>query len=140
MTAALPPSLDRVIQRVQRLANPKQKYEQLIWFAKRLQPFPEDQKIAENKVPGCTSQVYVTAALDGEVVTFAGDSDSQLTKGLVGLLVEGLGGLTPEVIQELTPDFIRSTGLEVSLTPSRANGFYNIFKTMQQKAGELKHP
>jgi len=53
---------------------------------------------------------------------------------LVALLIEGLNGLTPSQIAQLTPDFIQETGLNVSLTPSRANGFYNIFKTMQKKA------
>jgi cysteine desulfuration protein SufE len=48
--------------------------------------------------------------------------------------VLGLDGLTPTQIVQLTPDFIQETGLNVSLTPSRANGFYNIFKTMQKKA------
>jgi cysteine desulfuration protein SufE len=48
-------------------------------------------------------------------------------------LVEGLNGLSPQEIIQLKPDFIQQTGLDVSLTPSRANGFYNIFQTMQQK-------
>jgi cysteine desulfuration protein SufE len=56
------------------------------------------------------------------------DSDAQLVKGLVGLLVEGLSGLTPAEIVTITPYFIQETGLNVSLTHSRANGFYNIFQ------------
>ena len=40
-------------------------------------------------------------------------------------------------IVDLSPEFIKDTQLDVSLTPSRANGFYNIFKTMQQKAQGL---
>ena len=39
-----------------------------------------------------------------------------------------------EQIMQVTPDFIEETGLKVSLTPSRANGFYNIFQTMKKKA------
>jgi cysteine desulfuration protein SufE len=129
----LPPSLERIVQRFQQISEPKRRYEYLLWFAKRLPPFPNEQKVAENKVPGCVSQVFVTASLEQGKVSFQGDSDSQLTKGLVGLLVEGLSGLAPAEIMQLTPDFIQQTGLDVSLTPSRANGFYNIFQTMQQK-------
>ncbi|MBW4645677.1 MAG: SufE family protein [Goleter apudmare HA4340-LM2] len=137
-TDSLPPALAKIVQRFQRVAEPKRRYEQLIWYAQKLKEFPESDKLPENKVPGCVSQVYVTAALDNGKVLYQGDSDSQLTKGLLALLVEGLNGSTPTEIIQLTPDFIQATGLNVSLTPSRANGFYNIFKTMQKKALECK--
>lgn len=137
-TAPLPTSLTRIVQRFQRLSQPKQRYEQLLWFAKRLKEFPESDKVSENKVPGCVSQVYITAQLDDGKVWFQGDSDSQLVKGLVALLIEGLNGLTPAEILRISPDFIQDTGLNVSLTPSRANGFYNIFKAMQHKALEYQ--
>jgi cysteine desulfuration protein SufE len=55
-------------------------------------------------------------------------------KGLVALLVEGLSGLSPEVVVSLSPEFIQATGLNVSLIPSRSNGFSNIFRTIQIKA------
>ena len=130
----LPASLLQVVQRFKRQPDQKRRYELLIWFAKRLQEFPANDKVSENKVPGCVSQVYVTATLEDGKVKFQGDSDSQLTKGLVALLVEGLSGLTPEQILQVSPDFIQDTGLNVSLTPSRTNGFYNIFQMMKQKA------
>jgi cysteine desulfuration protein SufE len=134
---SLPPALDKIVKRLQQSTDPKRRYEYLLWLAKRLPELPESAKIPDNKVPGCVSQVYVTATLEGNGVAYQGDSDAQLTKGLVGLLIEGLNGLTPQEISALTPDFIKDTGLDVSLTPSRANGFYNIFKTMQQKALQL---
>jgi cysteine desulfuration protein SufE len=82
--------------------------------------------------------VFVTASLDQGGVIYRADSDAQITKGLVALLVQGMNGLTPEQILDLSPDFIKDTGLDVSLTPSRANGFYNIFKKMQQIAAGLR--
>lgn len=130
----LPDSLAKIVERFKRRTNQKQRYEQLLWYAKRLQDMPEDDKVPENKVPGCVSQVYITANLEDGKVWYLGDSDAQLVKGLVALLIEGLNGLTPEEIVEISPDFIQETGLNVSLTPSRANGFYNIFQTMKKKA------
>ena len=130
----LPPNLDRIVQRFKRRSNPKQRYEQLLWYAKKLKEMPEEYKTPENKVRGCVSQVYITADLEDDKIWYRGDSDAQLVKGLVALLVEGLNGLTPDEILQVTPDFIEETGLKVSLTPSRANGFYNIFQTMKKKA------
>ncbi|OKH24675.1 SufE family protein [Chroogloeocystis siderophila] len=135
--APLPNSLARVVQRFQRLSNPKQRYEQLVWYAKRLKEFPEGDKVSENKVPGCVSQVYITARLDQGKVWYQGDSDSALVKGLVAVLVEGLSGLSPEEILQVSPEFIKDTGLNASLTPSRSNGFYNIFQKMKEKALQL---
>lgn len=127
-------NLDHIVQRFKRCSNPKKRYEQLLWYAKKLEPMPEEAKTAANKVNGCVSQVYITADLKDGQVWYKGDSDAQLVKGLVAFLIEGLNGSTPTEILEVTPDFIEETGLKVSLTPSRANGFYNIFQTMQKKA------
>ncbi|MCY6490832.1 SufE family protein [Leptolyngbya sp. GGD] len=136
-SAQLPPALDRIVQRLARSTDPKRKYELLITLAQRLKPFPEAEKTPENKVAGCASQVFVVANLEDDKIQFQGDSDSQLVKGLVALLVEGLSGLTPQEVIDLSPDFIKATGLDVSLTPSRANGFYNILAKMKQKSQGL---
>ena len=142
MTASSRPAqLDKLVKRFARISEPKRRYEQLLWYAKRLDAFPAEDKTAENKVPGCVSQVYITASLNEGKVAYKGDSDAQITKGLLAMLIEALSGLSPAEILQLTPDFIKETQLDVSLTPSRANGFYNIFKTMQKKvlllAGEM---
>lgn len=131
---SLPESLSLIIQRFQKASSPQQRYQLLIMLAKRLPEFPESEKVPENKVPGCISQVYVTADMRDGKIWFRGDSDSQLVKGLVALLVEGLSGLTPAEVLQIHPDFIQQTGLIVSLTPSRTNGFYNIFKRLKERA------
>lgn len=131
---SLPPKLAKIVDRFQRRSNPKQKYEQLLWYAKKLPEMPESAKIPENKVSGCVSQVYITASLKDGQVCYQGDSDAQLVKGLVAFLIEGLNNLPPEEIIKVEPDFIETTGLKVSLTPSRANGFFNIFQMMKKKA------
>ncbi len=131
----LPPTLERMVQRFKRASSNKLRYEQLITLAQKLPSFPEDQKIPDHKVPGCVSQVYVIADLDEQgKVQFQGESDSQLTKGLVAFLIMGMNGLTPPEIAQLQPDFMQETGLQASLTPSRANGFFNIFQTLKKKA------
>jgi cysteine desulfuration protein SufE len=130
----LPSNLERIVDRLKRRTDPKQKYEQLLAYAKKLDPMPEEAKVQANKVQGCVSQVYITADLEDGKIHYRGDSDAQLVKGLVALLIEGLNGLTPEEILQVTPDFIEETGLKVSLTPSRANGFYNILQLMKKKA------
>ncbi|PZU96682.1 MAG: cysteine desulfuration protein SufE [Pseudanabaena sp.] len=137
----LPEAIDRIIQRFQKLSDPKQRYEQLILYGKKLAAFPEELKTPENKVQGCVSQVFVVANLDdSDRIVFAGDSDALISKGFLGLLALCMSGLTQKEIEMLTPDFIKETGLVASLTPSRANGFYNVFKKMQQQAIAIELP
>ncbi len=135
--ASRPPALEKLVNKLQRQSDPKRRYELLIWLAQKLEPMPEASKVPDNKVQGCVSQVFVSAKLEDGKVYYTGDSDSQLVKGLVALLVQGLNGLPSDEILNVTPDFIQDTGLNVSLTPSRANGFYNIFQMMKQKAALL---
>jgi cysteine desulfuration protein SufE len=137
VSSTRPASIDKLVQRFQKAPDPKRRYEQLLWLAKKLEAFPEAGKLEENKVKGCVSQVYIVASLEDGKLQYLGDSDAQITKGLVAFLIRGLNGLTPQQVINLSPDFIQETQLDVSLTPSRANGFYNIFKMMQEKAASL---
>ncbi|NEQ46151.1 MAG: SufE family protein [Leptolyngbya sp. SIOISBB] len=132
-----PASIEKLVQRFQKVADPKRRYEQLLWLAKKLEDFPAEAKTEDNKVKGCVSQVYVIASLENGKIHYLGESDAQITKGLVAFLIRGMNGLTPQEVVALSPDFIQETQLDVSLTPSRANGFYNIFKMMQAKAADL---
>jgi cysteine desulfuration protein SufE len=102
-----------------------------------MEPLPEALRQEAFKVKGCVSQVYVVAQLSDGRLHWQGDSDAAITKGLLALLIKGLEGLTPEQAAAVDPGFIAQTGLQASLTPSRANGFINIFKMMQAQARAL---
>ena len=129
--------LDRIVERLATTADPKRRYEYVLWLAKKLQPLPEALRTEAHKVKGCVSQVYVVGELQEGKLHWQGDSDAAITKGLLALLIEGLEGLTPEQAAKLDPAFIAATGLQASLTPSRANGFLNILKLMQAQARAL---
>jgi len=128
------PALDRIVERLGSATDPKRRYEYVLWLAKRLEPLPEDRRSEDRKVRGCVSQVYVVGDLVEGKLHWQGDSDAQITKGLLALLIEGLEGLTPAQVVAVDPAFMAATGLQASLTPSRANGFLNILRTMQAQA------
>lgn len=58
-------------------------------------------------------------------------------QGLAALLVQGLSGCPPEEIIRIQPEFLEKLGLGQALTPSRNNGFLNMFKLMQAKSLQL---
>jgi cysteine desulfuration protein SufE len=129
--------LDQIVARLQGTADPKRRYEYVLWLAKKLQPLPDVFRNDSFKVKGCVSQVYVVAELVDGKLHWQGDSDAAITKGLLALLIEGLEGLEPGAAATIDPGFLADTGLQASLTPSRANGFLNIFKMMQAQAHAL---
>ena len=131
-------ALDRMVERLGGTADPKRRYEYVLWLAKKLDPLPADQQTDAIKVRGCVSQVFVLGELANGVMHWQGDSDALITKGLLALLIQGLEGLTPQQVQAIDPAFIEATGLQASLTPSRANGFLNILRTMQAQAKALE--
>ena len=130
-------ALDRMVEKLGSTADPKRRYEYVLWLAKKLEPMPAEQQTEAIKVKGCVSQVFVQGRLDQGLMRWQGDSDALITKGLLALLIHGLDGLTPEQVQSMDPAFIAATGLQASLTPSRANGFLNILRSMQQQARDL---
>ncbi len=132
--SSLPSNLASIVEKFKRRSDPKKSYEQLLWYAKKLSKMPETAKTEANQVKGCVSKVYISADLKDGKIWYQGDSDAQLVKGLVALLIEGLNGSTPQEILDINPNFIEETGLKVSLTPSRSNGFYNTLQLMKTKA------
>ena len=131
-------ALDRLVDRLGSTQDPRRRYEFVLWLAKKLPPLPEEFRQEPFKVKGCVSQVYVVGQLADGKLHWQGDSDAQITKGLLALLIEGMEGLTPSEVATMDPGFLQATGLQASLTPSRANGFLNIFRMMQAQAQQLE--
>ena len=46
----IPAALEKIVQRFARVTEPKRKYEQLIFYAKKVAAMPDEDKIDENKV------------------------------------------------------------------------------------------
>ncbi len=130
-------SLDAIVERLRGTSDPRRRYEYVLWLAKKLEPLPDEFRQEVFKVKGCVSQVYVVGQLVDGKLHWQGDSDAQITKGLLALLIAGLEGLSPGQAAELDPGFLAETGLQASLTPSRANGFLNILRMMQAQARSL---
>ena len=130
-------SLDNLIERLQSTSDPKRRYEYILWLAKSLPTLTEDLQQTTTKVKGCISEVHVLGVLINGKIQWKGYSDALITKGLLAFLIKGLNDLTPFEVLSVDEKFIEMTGLSKSLTPSRANGFLNIFLKMKDQAKNL---
>ncbi|WP_320668069.1 SufE family protein [Prochlorococcus sp. MIT 1307] len=127
-------SLNEMIKKLKATSDSRRRYEYVLWLAKKLPTLAEELRIDALKVKGCISQVFVLGQLVEGKLEWQGYSDALITRGLLAFLIQGLSDLTPGEVLAVDTSFIAATGLQSSLTPSRANGFLNIFLAMRAQA------
>jgi cysteine desulfuration protein SufE len=114
------------------------RYRYVIELGEALPPFPESERTAANKVPGCVSQVWLTADVgDGAdpTVTFQGDSDAHIVRGLVAIMLALFSGRkASEILAIDAEETLRALGLDEHLTPQRANGLRSMIKRIKSNA------
>lgn len=108
--------------------------QKVLELAARLPRLPASQRTAENRVLGCTAQVWVTAELgsDGRM-HFGADSDAELTKGLCALLLEALDGASPEAVLAVPDNALKGLNVGGAASPSRSNTWFNVLITMKKR-------
>ena len=131
-------ALNKMLKKLKATSDPRRRYEYVLWLAKKLPHLPEELRTETIKVKGCVSQVFVLGDLIDGRLQWQGYSDALITRGLLAFLIDGLKDLTPNEVIKINPNFISDTGLQSSLTPSRANGFLNIFLKMKAQAHSIK--
>ena len=128
----------RIIREFELLEDWQEKYKYIIKLGQKLEPLDENDRVDENLVRGCQSQVWLTADLEDGKVIFRADSDAAITKGLVALMVRFYSGEEPETIISTDPEFIRKIRMQEHLSPTRSNGLLSMVKQMKIYAMAFK--
>jgi len=128
--AGVPP-LDEIIENFSLLDEWDDRYRYVIELGRSLPPLDESDRTDENKVRGCASQVWLVTTVsrgeDGPVLSFAGDSDAYIVRGLVAILFAMLSGRRAAEILAADPvALFERLGLREHLTPQRSNGFRSM--------------
>ena len=96
-----------------------------------LPPLDDRYKVDENIIKGCQSKVWLKADLEGDKVVFHSDSNTEITKGLVSLLIRVLSGHTPEDIMKADLYFIEKIGMGQLIGSQRSNGLTSMIRQMK---------
>jgi cysteine desulfuration protein SufE len=124
----------RLVAEFEALPDWEARYKRIIDYARTLAPLPDEHRIDENKVRGCSSTVWLHASYDAGRITFLADSDAVLVRGLIALLLRVYSGHTPDEILAAPPEFIEELGLNAHLSPNRANGLSAMVKQIKTYA------
>lgn len=117
----------------------EERYRYLIELGKELPPFPDEARTAENKVDGCASQVWLQTHVERSgqdpVLSFTGDSDAHLVKGLVAVILALYSDRHAREIGSIDASAVLDRlGLREHLTPQRSNGVRAMVERIKKEA------
>jgi len=112
------------------------RYQYLIDLGRQLPEFPEQDRIDNNKIRGCQSQVWFVAERRDGRLEFRAISDAAIVSGLIAILLRIYSDRTPQDILQTPPDFVTELQLEAHLSPTRSNGLASMLKAIRNFATE----
>lgn len=96
-----------------------------------LPEFPENERINENIIKGCQSKVWLTTKENNGKIQFFADSNTDITKGLISLLIRVLSERNPSEILNADLFFINRIGMGNIIGSQRSNGLAAMIKQMK---------
>ncbi len=132
------PCYEEIAENLSFLDEWEERYAYVIQLGKALPPIAEALKTEEIRVQGCASRVWLATSV-GEgadpVLTFAGDSDALIVRGLVALALSVNSGKTASQIAATdTFGMFDTLGLRAHLSSQRSNGLRSMVARIRRDA------
>ena len=132
------PSIDSLVEDFGLLEDWEDRYRYVIELGRSLPELSAAERTEANKVRGCASQVWLVSERrgDGEpVLSFRGDSDAHIVRGLIAILLAAYSGRKARDIVATDPEAIFSRiGLREHLTSQRSNGLSSMVQRIRSDA------
>jgi cysteine desulfuration protein SufE len=132
--------IDEILDNFALLDQWDDRYRYVIELGKTLPPLPDAEHVEANKVQGCASQVWLIThkkpdGAAGPVLTFEGDSDAHIVRGLVAILFALYSGKPArEILDTDAIAVFDRLGLRENLTPQRSNGLRSMIERIRAEA------
>ena len=133
-------TIDEIVENFALLEEWDDRYRYVIELGRTLTPLPEGDHIDSNKVQGCASQVWLVTHVKpdgslGPVLTFEGDSDAHIVRGLIAILFALYSGKSArDIIATDAIALFDRIGLRENLTPQRSNGLRAMVERIRAEA------
>ena len=101
----------------------------LIDIAKNVEELPTSDKIEENKIRGCASNLWVVGTINKDnTMTYEHDGESYITKGTAKIVIDLVNGESKEDVNKLKVDDFKHLGIKELLTMQRQVGFASLIE------------
>ena len=133
-------TIDEIIENFALLEEWDDRYRYVIELGRALPPLAESAHIDANKVQGCASQVWLLTHVKrdgsaGPILTFEGDSDAHIVRGLIAILFALYSGKSArDIIATDALALFDRIGLRENLTPQRSNGLRAMVERIRAEA------
>ena len=132
--------IESIIDDFDYLDDWEDRYRYVIELGKTLEPLTDAERSDVNKVRGCASQVWLVRQTgDGAdpVLSFRGDSDAHIVRGLIAILLALYSGKPASAIRDIDAENeFRKIGLRDHLTAQRSNGLSSMINRIR---GDAEH-
>jgi cysteine desulfuration protein SufE len=114
------------------------RYKYIIELGQALPPLTDAEKNAANKVNGCVSQVWLVTQRDRDMLTYRGESDAMIVRGLAAILIALYSGRPANEIAETDAiALFDELGLREHLSTQRSNGLVAMVNRIRSEARAL---
>jgi cysteine desulfuration protein SufE len=111
------------------------RYKYIIELGQALPPLRDDEKTPANKVNGCVSQVWLVTERAGDTLTYRGESDAMIVRGLAAILIALYSGRPAREISETDAiALFDELGLREHLSTQRSNGLVAMVNRIRSEA------
>jgi cysteine desulfuration protein SufE len=133
-------AIDEIVENFELLDQWDDRYRYVIELGRTLAPLAEAAHSEANKVRGCASQVWLITHVKpdgaaGPSLSFEGDSDAHIVRGLIAILFALYSGKRAKDILDTDAEALFGRlGLRENLTPQRSNGLRAMVDRIRAEA------
>ncbi|HET9687970.1 MAG TPA: SufE family protein [Pseudolabrys sp.] len=133
-------AIEEIVENFGLLDEWDDRYRYVIELGRTLTPLPDEAHVDANKVQGCASQVWLITDVkpngaSGPILTFQGDSDAHIVRGLIAILFALYSGKSARDILAIDSlALFDRIGLRENLTPQRSNGLRSMVERIRAEA------
>lgn len=130
-------SIESLIDDFSFLESWEDRYKYLIELGNKLPRFDDEQKQEEWKIHGCQSQVWIIPHFSERNVSFEGDSDAIIVRGIIAVVLEIFKDKSAQEILDIdVEEIFDMMGLREHITPNRRSGMLSMVDKIKHYAAQ----